>query len=91
MANEADEQCCQEEAACTAALAEMALAKEPRHHKEAEYAALSAVSSLAIEQCCHEAAARAAALVDMALAKEWHCHETATITAMLAEKALTKE
>ncbi len=85
MADEANEQRCQEEAACTAASAEMALAKERHRHKEAKHAALSAVSSHAIEQRHHEAAARAAALADMALAKERHCHEMATIAAMLAK------
>jgi hypothetical protein len=49
LADEADEQRCQEEAACTAALAEMALAKEQRPHEEAEHVALSAASSLAVE------------------------------------------
>ncbi len=84
LANEADERCCKEEAARTAASAEMALAKERCHHKEAEHATLSAASSLAVEQRCHEVATRTAASADMALAKEQRCHETAKIAAMLA-------
>jgi hypothetical protein len=50
LANEADEQRCQEEAACTAMLAEMALAKEQCRHKVAEHATALVTEVLAEEQ-----------------------------------------
>jgi hypothetical protein len=78
LADEVDEQRCQEEAAHAAASADMALAEERRCHEMATIAAM--VAEKAIAQL-------AATLVEMALTAEQHCHEAAMQEKALADKA----
>ncbi len=78
MADEADEQRCQEEAAHAAALADMALTKERRCHELATLAAM--VAEKAITQL-------AAMLAEMASTVEQRCHDAATQEKELADEA----
>ncbi len=78
LADEADEQRCQEEAAHAAALVDMVLAKERRCHEMAKIAVM--VAEKAIAQL-------AAMLAEMASTAEQCCHEAATREKVLANKA----
>ena len=74
MAKGANERCRQEEAACTAVLVEMALAKKRHRHEMAQLAAIMAEMALTAEQCRHEAAMWEKALA--VKANKQRCHET---------------
>ncbi len=91
MADEADEQRCQEEAARAAASAEMALAKEQRRCKAAECATALATKALAEEQRRQESADHTAVSAESTLANKRHCREAAEHATALAELALAKE
>jgi hypothetical protein len=91
LADEADEQCCQEEAARAAVSAEMALAKEQHHHEAAYCAMALATKALAKERCRQESADRAVVLVECTLANKRHCREAAEHARALAELALAKD
>jgi hypothetical protein len=91
LANEADEQGCQESADRAVVSAESTLANERHRRKAVEHATALATKALAKEQCHQELADRAAVLAESTLASK-HCRREAAERAMASEtKALSKE